>query len=229
MPVSKTSTLINDVVPGVTFNILDTTTGAEEIAVTLASNRSSLASAIDSFVSAYNATQEQLNAQVGESAGLLSGDFLVREVRSKLQGLSGYEGSGGVSSLAELGIEFDTNGVATFDETTFNNLDASELDDAFEFFGSTTTGFGALSRNLSQVSDPYTGLAKLQIDQYDLANKRISTQLTEISTRVNDMQKSMASRLQIMDTLLASLTSQQNLISASIDSLAFTTYGRQSS
>lgn len=229
VPVSKTSTLINDVVPGVTFNILDTTTGAEEIAVTLASNRSSLASAIDSFVSAYNATQEQLNAQVGESAGLLSGDFLVREVRSKLQGLSGYEGSGGVSSLAELGIEFDTNGVATFDETTFNNLDASELDDAFEFFGSTTTGFGALSRNLSQVSDPYTGLAKLQIDQYDLANKRISTQLTEISTRVNDMQKSMASRLQIMDTLLASLTSQQNLISASIDSLAFTTYGRQSS
>lgn len=228
VPVSKKTTLINDVVPGITFTIKGTTTGSEEVRVNLGSSRSTLASAINDFVSAYNATLDQVNAQVGESAGLLSGDFLVRETRSQLQKLSGYSGTGGIDSLAELGIEFNSSGTVSFNETTFNNLNAAQLDDAFEFFGSTTTGFGGLSRSLSQISDPFSGLAKLQVDQYDAANKRISDQLAAISQRVTDMQKSVAARLQVMDSLLASLTSQQNLLAASIDSLNFSTYGTKS-
>lgn len=226
--VSKPSTTINDVVPGVVFSIKDTTASGEEVAVTLASDRSQLATALDGFVRAYNDTLDQVTAQMGESAGLLSGDFLVREVRGQLQKLAGYTGSGGgIDTLAEMGISFDNNGKVSLDSDVLDNLSATELQEAFEYFGDTRSGFGGLSQGLTAISDPFSGLAQIQIQQYDDANARITDKLTDINNRVTDMQKSMASRLQVMDTLLASLTSQQNTLTASIDSLNYSLYGKQ--
>ena len=69
--VSKKTTFINDVVPGVTFNILGTTEASESVAVTVASDRSKLSTALQSFVANYNAAREQVNAQIGSGAGLL--------------------------------------------------------------------------------------------------------------------------------------------------------------
>lgn len=228
--VSKPTTLINDVVSGLTFNVLDTTDPGEQAVITLSSSRSALETAIGSFVSAYNGARDQINSQSGESAGLLSGDFLVRELGSKLTRITSYnEPDGSIHGLADLGVVLSSDGVASFDSTVLQNLTASQLEDAFDFLGSSTTGLAGLSSELSQLSDPFNGLAKIQIDQYDAANRRITDKIAQINARVADMQKSMASRLQIMDTLLASLQSQQNLLTASIESLSFTTYGTSKS
>lgn len=225
--VSKASSVINDVVPGVTFTIRDTTTSGQTVSLNLASSRTNLETALDSFVSAYNAARDQVNGQSGEAAGLLSGDFLVRELGTKLSKLTTYyQASGSIHGLADLGVVIDSNGVASLDSTVIDNLAPSELEDAFSFLGTSTSGFGGISRDVAQISDPFTGLAKLQTDQYDAANRRINERITDINSRISDMQKSMASRLQVMDTLLASLQSQQNTLTASIDSLTYSTYGK---
>jgi len=106
-----------------------------------------------------------VTAQTGKNAGLLSGDFLVREVSTDLRSLSNYEGTGTVKSLADLGVEFDSTGKATLNQTTFNALSDSQVQAGITFLGSTTTGFGALATKFSQISDPTNGLAKLQLDQ----------------------------------------------------------------
>jgi len=227
--VSKKSTFINDVVPGLTLNINSTTSGAETITVAVNSNKSALASDLNAFVSAYNSVREQVNAQVGSGAGLLSGDYLVREVQSRLRGLSNYSGTGDIKGLADLGVEFDSAGVASFDSSVITNLTANQLEDAFTFLGTTNTGFGGLSKSLTDISDSVIGLARIQLDKYEESDKRITTQISEQTARISAMQISLASRLQAADALLASLESQPSVLDASIQSLNLTLYGRNES
>ena len=223
--VSKTTALINDVVPGVTFNILGTTSGSESVAVTVASDRNKLSSALSEFVNAYNSARDQVNSQIGQNAGLLSGDFLVREVQSRLRAVVSYAGAGAINGLADLGVEFGTDGVATFNRATVDSLSDIRLNDAFTFLGSSTTGFAAQTTQLTSISDAVTGLAKIQLDKYDETDKRLSAQIAEMTTRVSDMQKSLALRLHAADALLASLQSQQSMVDASLQSLNYTLYG----
>jgi flagellar hook-associated protein 2 len=226
--VSKTTTLINDVLPGVTLTIEDTIEAGEEVTVKIGSSRSTLASAIETFVAAFNSVRAEVNGQIGESAGLLTGDYLVREIHGQLSRLAAFQGGDGtIRALSDLGIEFNANGEAALNLEVFDNLSDQQIQDSFSFLGDTTSGLGGLSRGLHQIGDPITGLGQIQIRQYDAASARIDARIAGINQRVSDMQKSMAARLQAMDTLLSSLTSQQSLLEASIESLSFSTYGKQ--
>jgi flagellar hook-associated protein 2 len=226
--VSKTTTLINDVLPGVTLTIEDTIEAGDEVTVKIGSSRSTLASAIETFVGAFNSVRAEVNGQIGESAGLLSGDYLVREIHGQLSRVAAFQGGdGSVRALSDLGIEFNSKGEAALNREVFDNLSDQQIQDSFSFLGDATSGLGGLGRGLHQIGDPITGLGQIQIRQYDAASARIDARIADINQRVSDMQTSMATRLQIMDTLLSSLTSQQNLLDASIESLSFSTYGKQ--
>lgn len=224
--VSKGSNLINDVVNGVTFSITGTTTGAETVSLTLSSSRSTLSSKLQSLISAYNDVLAAADAQIGEAAGLLTGDFLVRETKDALRTISGYQGSGNIKSLAEIGVTFGNDGKASFDSATFAALSDSQLQDTFTFLGSETSEFGALKSRFSQLSDPVTGLIALQTTKYDESDKRISARVDELVARLTALQQSTATRLQTVDALLGSLESQQTIIDASYKSLQLTLFGK---
>ena len=226
--VSKKSTFINDVVPGVTFNILGTTTGTESATVTLSSDRSKIKSALQSLVANYNSVSQQVDGQIGPNAGLLSGDFLVRETQDALRALTRYSsGSGAIQSLGSLGIELDRQGKMTLNAETFDGLSSTQISSAFTFLGSEKSGFGALVAKLDGITDPVTGLAKLQTQRYDASDLRLSNEIADVSERISNMQKSLSARLQAADALLGTLESQQNLVNASIQSLNFSLFGKQ--
>ena len=224
--VSKAGNLVNDVVAGTTFTILGTTTGSETVTLTLATDRSKLASAIGAFASSYNAVVDQVNGQVGPAAGLLSGDFLVREVQRNLRQITNYEGSGAIKNLSDLGISLNASGKIGFDSTAFNSLSDSQITSAFSFFGSTSTGFGGLAAKFEQFSDPVTGLVKAQQDSYDQADRRVQNQISELNDRISALQTTVNQRLQFADALLAQLDAQQKVLNASIQSVNYVTYGK---
>jgi len=223
--VRKSTAIINDVVPGVTFQILGTTSGSESVAVTIASDSRQLSAALEDFVNNYNSVREQVNSQVGSNAGLLSGDFIVREIQSRLRTLTSYTGDSSIGGLADLGIEFDSAGVASFNQTAFSSLSSTQINDAFDFLGSTTSGFGGLASTLTDISDSALGLAKIQLDKYDEGEKRITAQISELNLRAVVMQQSLSAKLQAADILLAGLQSQQSMLDASIKSLNAAIYG----
>ena len=226
--VSKKSTFINDVVPGVTFNILGTTTGSESVSVSLATDRTKLRAALQNFAGAYNQVAGQVDGQIGPNAGLLSGDFFVRETQETLRSLTRYEGaSGAIRSLGALGIELDRQGKMSFNAESFDALSSSQVSAGFTFLGSTTSGFGGLVKKLDGITDPVTGLAKLQTDRYDSTDARLVNDIAAISERINNMQRSLSARLQAADALLGQLSSQQSLVDASIQGLKFSLFGKQ--
>jgi flagellar hook-associated protein 2 len=224
--VSKSSNLVNDVVAGVTFTLTGTTAPAETVSLTLSSNRNTLATRLESFVAAYNGTLDQVDAQIGSAAGLLTGNLIVRETSSLLRQVSGYEGTGNIKSLPSLGVTFGRDGKATFDRTVFDGLSENDLQNAFEFFGTSTTGFGSLQAKVNQISDPVVGLIAGETARIDATDKRLSAQVEVLTTRLVLMQRVAAERLQAVDAILGGLDSQKNIVEASVKSLQLVMFGK---
>lgn len=226
LDVVQSDNVISSVVPGLTFTILDTTDPAETINLTSSSSRADLATGLGQLVTSYNATRAKLKLQIGENAGLLSGDYLVGEVSRALRQVTGYQGSGTVKALADLGIELDKTGEMSFKSAKFYSLGTAAIEGAFTFLGTETTGFGGLSRKLDQISNPLTGFIRTQQNNYDAADTRIQKQVDALTARIERMQSGLSQRLQQADALLATLASQQNLLDASIKSVNFSLYGK---
>ncbi len=226
LTVTSSENTLTDVIPGLTFTIQNTTDPGESVILSLSSSRTEVGNALANLVSAYNDLRTEVNLQIGETAGLLSGDFIVREIQQRMRELASYETTGTIKRLADLGIEFDDQGVMSFNSSKFYSLPESSFNAALDFLGTTTTGFGALADNFEAISDPVNGLIRTQQDYYDEADERLSDQIAQLSERIDYMQQSLIEKLQQADVLLAQLESQQTLLEASLKGLDLTLYGK---
>ena len=128
--------------------------------------------------------------------------------------------------MSDLGIAFDTTGHMSFDQSAFDGLSDSHVSDAFKFLGSSKSGFAASAGNFTRLSDPTTGLIRIEEDGLDKQNAELSSQISILEDRVNAIQASMSAKLQAADALVAELQSQQTALNASIQSINYVTYGR---
>jgi flagellar hook-associated protein 2 len=223
LDVTKPGTVVDDVVPGVSFAFNGTTATDQTVNISLASDKTKMATALQDIVSKYNQVSGLLNAQIGPAAGLLSGNSMIIQARQAMFSLVNSSGaSGSVQSLTALGIDLSNSGVMSFNSDRFNALSGSQVADAYSFLSSVTTGPAAMQSKFTQLSDPLNGTIQAQQNQWDATDKRLSTQVDALTTRINAMQATLQSKLQIADTLLAGLTSQQNILTSSISSLNFT-------
>jgi flagellar hook-associated protein 2 len=223
LDVTKPGTVVDDVVPGVSFTFNGTTATDQSVSISLASDRTKLSTALQDIVSKYNQVSGLLNAQIGPAAGLLSGNSLIVQARQAMFSLVNSSGaSSSVQSLTALGIDLSNSGVMSFNSDRFNALSDSQVADAYSFLGSATAGPAAMQSKFTQLSDPLNGTIQAQQNQWDATDKRISKQVDALTERINAMQVTLQSKLQIADTLLAGLSSQQNILSSSISSLNFT-------
>lgn len=222
--VSKSSNTINDVVPGISFSILGTTSGGT-VSLSLATDRNTLTSALQTFVANYNALSSQLDGQIGPAAGVLSGDFLIRAVQGDLRSLTGFQGAGTIKNFSDLGLELSNTGELSLNTTKLNGLSASAIDSAFTFVGSSVSGLGSLNSKFTQLSDPINGLIKIQQDQYNVTNARLSNDLAAIADKVTLLQTVTTQKLQAADSLLARLDSQQSVLTGVLLGVTNSLYG----
>jgi flagellar hook-associated protein 2 len=225
--ITRSTNTVNDVISGLSFTLLKQTAGS--VTLSLATDRTQLSAALQTLVTGYNAVVDQVNQQVGTSGGPLGGDMLISNISGDLQQLASYwnTSAGSIHSLSDLGVAFDTTGHLSFSQATFDGLSDSQIPDAFKFLGSSKSGLGALANNFTQLSDPLTGLIRVQENGYDATNQELTSQISTLNARTSQLQASMTARLQAADALVAELQSQQNVVNASISSLNFVLYGKQ--
>jgi flagellar hook-associated protein 2 len=139
--VTHNSNTITDIVPGVDFEIVGGDTGTT-LTLSVGDDTSGIKGAIEGFVDAYNEfrsfvlTQQAVSAtgEISEEQPLF-GDNLMEGLSRSLQGLFGTNftgNTGGIETLAEIGIEFDANNQLTIDAAV---LDSALLDKADEVRG----------------------------------------------------------------------------------------------
>jgi flagellar hook-associated protein 2 len=195
--------------------------------LTLASDPSQLSSALQTFVDSYNSLTQALQAQVGPAGGLLSGDTVVNQLQALQRQITSFSSTTGtVKSLADLGIEFSSSGVASFNQTTFNQLNSTQFSDAFQFLGSATSGLAAFAQNVQEFSDPVTGLIKSEQTGLSNTDKDYQSQIATLIDRANLLQTNLQQQLAAADASLAELASTQNTLTASLQGLSLVLYGQ---
>ncbi len=220
---------ISDAISGLTFTIKSTTSTGESVTISLASSRGDVSSALDDLVTAYNAVKTLVDAQIGENAGLLTGDSIVREIQSSLRALISHDGTGTIRSLTDLGIEIDDTGTMSYDSSKLYGLSSSDFAGVFDFLGSATSGLGAVAGRFTVISDDNTGLIALQQATYEAADERLQKRMDALTERINLMQTNLSEQLAAADTLLASLEDDQTILDASIQALNYALYGKSES
>jgi len=230
IPITQSSNNVTGVIPGVSFTLQNTTSGSASVTLSLASDSSQLSSALQSIVTDYNTLVTQVQAQQGPSAGPLGGDLLIEQISSDMQQLVTYwnpNATSSVRSLSDLGVTFSDTGQMSFDQNTFSALSDTQLADAFNFLGSSTTGFGALAANFTQLTDPISGLIQTEETGLNQTNTDLNTQIATLNAQVAQVQADATTEAQQADAYVAELQSQQNIVDASIQSLNYVLYGRQ--
>jgi len=224
--VQRKTNSITDVIPGVTLTLTGKTTGTETAQVQIASSRAPMISALNGLVDAYNALAGQLDSHSGKDAGALRGESLLYDVRGEMQALLSYQGAGSINSIRDLGLSLDNNGQLSFDGAVIDQMTGDQANSAFAFLGSSTAGLGAFSARLENYSDSTSGLFEAQQKSYNQTNDTLSTQIDVMNERILNMQSTLQAKLQAADVLLASLERQQGVLTASIQSLNLTLYGK---
>ncbi len=226
--VSAPGTTINNLVPGMVFTITGTTTGNQTATVSLSPQSGQLTSALQSLVTDYNALTQQVNGQIGTNAGALSGNSIIWQVREAMLDLVNTRGTtGSVKSLADLGISLDQTGQMSLDTSQISAFSDSQLNDAFSFLGSATSGLGALQADFTQISDPVTGSIQAQETNWTSDSNALTTKIENMTTQINTMQSLLSTQLEAADASVAELQSQQSLLTSSIQALDYSTYGAQ--
>lgn len=221
---SATNT-IDDALEGVSLSLYEVTDTPATISVS--SNPSGIVNALSEFAEAYNLMQSTLDQQIGEDAGALAGDGLIGQIRRSLANFSGYQGSGAIESLADLGLTFDTDGVLSLDGSVIESMTAGQIADVVEFLGDGSTGFSSLASQLETFTDPVEGLIQIQLDEYTTTDSRLSDRIAVMAEQIDQMQTTLLAQLQAADAALAVLESQRGMLDASLESLKLVLYGKQ--
>jgi len=158
--VSKDSNSFNDLIPGVTLNVInpdkDTTV---EIDVT--ANTDGIKGSIQDFVTAYNNLSDALSQQStydssSSQGGTLLGDWDLQSVQMSISDIVGGNRAGlnkNLNSLAAIGITQDTSGHLQIDDTALSNALNNNLTDVSYLFSSNMTSDSAAISFAASTSD----------------------------------------------------------------------------
>ncbi|WP_186391551.1 MULTISPECIES: flagellar filament capping protein FliD [unclassified Pannonibacter] len=160
--ITRSTNTIDDVLDGISFTIYQTTGSDATISVEIANDLTSIKDAIVALVDAYNAyrewalTQQEVSSSGGASAdATLFGDSTLRSANNAVaSALSTMIDS---SSMALLGLSYDTSNYLVLNETTLNSVllnDLDALENILMFqFESSSEDLVLLSRNSSMPSE----------------------------------------------------------------------------
>jgi len=229
--VTSTSNQVSGVIPGVTLTLKGTTSTDETATVTLAGDASPVTSALQKIVSAYNTLSTGISTLTASSSGALTGNQVVRSVENLMRQFAFYQGSGtgGIGSLMDLGISLDKTGQMSLDTTVLSGMTSGQLTNALSFIGDGTTGISSLASSFTAFSDTTSGVIQRDITQDQTSEQRLQDQIDAMNVRIQTAQKAEMAKLEAADALLAKLSSQQSLLTASIQSLNYTLYGSSTS
>ena len=228
-PATSGTNQITGVIPGVALTLKGTTETGETANITVSGNAGAVAAALQNVAAAYNSLSSSIDLLTAPGTGALAGNQLARSVRSLMRDFAFYQGTGSVGSLMNLGVSFDKSGVMTVDTNVLSAMPPGQLTNVLSFVGDGTKGLSALSAKFSAFSDTTTGTIQQSISQDQVTEQRLQDQIDAMSVRIQAAQKTQLAKLQAADSLLALLTSQQSMLTSSIQSLNYTLYGTQTS
>ena len=199
------------IAPGLTATIQ----GAGSTTITIAASLNSVSSSLSSFVDAYNSVVSELQKNHGQNGGALTGDSTILSMESVLNQIINYSGSSGsITSLTQLGIEFQKDGTLTFDPSDISGLSQTQISDALSFLGDpNASGFLQFATNtLSSITDSTNGIIATEGQALQNQMQRDQDQINAVQARVTQLQTTLQAQMAKADALIATLQQQNTFL-----------------
>ena len=231
--VSRPSNIVNDVVSGVTLELI----GASEnpINISISRDNEAIISEVKAFVEAYNTLIPKLEEltrydEDTKIAGVFNGNTDIRSIKSSLRralGINRYEDGKNIS-LASFGFDFTDEGRMLFNENKLRTELSANPDAVMDFFrNSTVTINGKESERSGAFSlvekelDSLIGLgdSRLKLFEENLTNddKRLKDERKRNLELLNSRYETMANRFAAYDSQIAKTNSTANHLNMMIE------------
>lgn len=216
LDVTVSSNTVSDVIPGVTFQLL--ATSSQPVQVQITNDNASIETAMSSFVTAYNKVISDLSSQEGkDSSGKaepLYGSPTLALLQSQLSSaLLGGKASGTLSNIGQLGLSLNRDGSLSFDSSVMEVALNSSFDDVMGYLQN-SGGFGqTMTSALNGLSSSRTSgviyLALLQNSNQEASlNKSIDAQ----EARIAAQKIQLTTQMNTVNQILQSLPDQLNQV-----------------
>lgn len=233
VPVDSATNTVTGAIQGVTLSL--GATGSTQI--TVEPDSSDAATALQNFVTAYNAVIGSINSQYtldsNGNEGVLAGDSMLETLQSQLLSMvsTAVTGVGQYPNLQSMGIEMQNDGTLQIDSSNLSDALSSDYSDVQNFFTSTSPqGWGQIANTeMTQLTDPTQGPVALDINGLTQTNDDLSNQISDFQANMTNVQQSLTSQYDTLDALLMQYPMQIQEAQAQLASLPDSTTSSSSS
>jgi len=226
--VTSPSNTVTSAIPGITFQLLASSTTPVQVQIT--DDTTSIGTAVNSFVSAYNKVIGDINTQSGKDSSGNPEPLLGSPVLAQLQGaLTGslFTGtaSGSISNITQLGISMNNDGTLTLNADTLNTALNSNLADVTGFLQNSGSFGQTMSSTLNNLgTQAPNGSIYLAQQQNAAQEKALNADISNEETLLAAQKTQLTNELNAANQILQSIPSQLNQVNEIYSS--FTGYNR---
>ncbi len=211
---TSASNTVTGAIPGVTFQLLAASGSTDTpIQVQITNDNSSVETAFQSLVTAYNAVVADIKTQEGKdsngNAEPLFGNTTLATIQTQLsQALLGGSPSGKINNLAQLGLTIGTDGKLTLDNTTLGSALNSNFSDIVGFLQNTGSFGQNLSSALNSLGGASTGAIALAEAQNTAQEATLNADISKEETLIATQKISLTAELNKANQILQQIPSQ---------------------
>jgi flagellar hook-associated protein 2 len=219
--ITTSSNTVSNAIPGVTFQLLGSSTGTP-IQVEITNDNTDIGTAVSKFVTAYNAVINDINGQEkNDSSGNaepLFGSSTLALIQNQISGsLFTGAASGAISNVTQLGIGLNDDGTLTLDADTLNSALNSNFSDVTGFlqnsgsFGQTMAS--SLNNLGTQAPNGAVFLAQQQNTAQEAAlNTSISNEDTLLAAQKTQLTDELNTANQILQSIPGTVESGKRAV-----------------
>ncbi len=210
--VRRSSNQVVGVVPGVTLALTAETT--KPTTVQVASDITTIQSKISTFVTAYNKVISSIHSAAGYGTtkaanSALAGDSALRTVGNRLLSLAGGRGSSGTfSTLADIGVALNRDGVLALDTTKLSaalSKDAASVTSLLARPQGATSGgvMADIQDAIASMTDAKSGVLANRITSFTTQVKALGERATKEQARLDSYEERLRKQFSAMDAAVA--------------------------
>jgi len=221
--ITTSSNTVTNVIPGVAFQLL--ATSATPVQVQITDDTTDIATAISSFVSAYNTVVGDINTQEQSASGAtsppLQGSPIIAQLQESLTGsLFSGTASGSISNITQLGLSVNTDGTLTLDTDTLTSALNSNLSDVTGFLQNSNSFGQTLSTALNNLgTQAPNGAIFLAQQQNTSQESALNTDITNENATLATQKTQLTDELNTANQILQSIPEQLDEVNSVFDSL----------
>ena len=224
--ITSASNTVKEAIQGSTLTLVNTgTTG-----LSMKANTSSVTTAINDFVKAYNSLQSTATTLTAYDAdtktgAALMGDSTLRNLQTRIRQALTTPQAGGTDDfkvLTEVGVSFQKDGTLAVDSTKLDKALSSNLEGVSKLFASatgSTAGYGKQIDALVTDLNSTGGSLKVASDGVTATIKQLDKQYDAMQTRVDDTVARYRTQFNQLDVLVNSMNSTLTYLKQQFDAM----------